>query len=303
MGTASLQGMHRFLGTTAVVNATLCGVVVFGSVGISITGAQAQTSAAQNSSALPPVTVDAPKSEKKRSPVASTQRAQSSRAVTAAGRARNAAPVQAQSTQAQGSGRTNGATERYIANNSTSGTKTNTPLIETPQSISVVTRKQLDGRAVQSLTEAVGYEPGVRVDAAGFDPRFDSISIRGFDITYNGTYLDGLRLVGAGLGVYKTEPYGADSITVVRGPSSAVYGLGSPGGLIDISSKLPTSVPYYEVQSIVGDRSRYQGNFDLSGPLDRNGEFLYRLTGVVRDADLFVPGGKDNRVSVAPAFT
>ncbi|MCP3469098.1 TonB-dependent siderophore receptor [Bradyrhizobium sp. CCGUVB1N3] len=166
-----------------------------------------------------------------------------------------------------------------------------------------MTRKQLSDRAVQSLTEAVGYEPGVRIDAAGFDPRFDSISLRGFDVTYNGVYLDGLRLVGAGLGVFKTEPYGLDSITVVRGPSSALYGLGSPGGLIDLSSKLPTSQPFHEVQTLFGDRSRYQGNFDLSGPLDSTGQFLYRLTGVVRDADVFVPGGKDDRVYIAPAFT
>ncbi|GLR83547.1 TonB-dependent siderophore receptor [Bradyrhizobium iriomotense] len=176
-------------------------------------------------------------------------------------------------------------------------------MIETPQSISVVTRKELNDRAVQTLTEAVGYEPGVRIDAAGYDPRFDSISIRGFDITYNGTYLDGLRLVGAGLGVFKTEPYGVDSITVVRGPSSALYGLGSPGGLIDLQSKLPTSQPFHEVQTLFGDRSRFQGNFDLSGPLDASGQFLYRLTGVVREADVFVPGGKDDRVYVAPAVT
>ena len=99
----------------------------------------------------------------------------------------------------------------------------------------------------------------VRIDASGYDPRFDAIAIRGFDITYNGVYLDGLRLVGAGLSVFKTEPYGVDSITVVRGPSSALYGLGSPGGLIDLSSKLPTSQPFHEVQTVFGDRDRIQG--------------------------------------------
>lgn len=295
--------MHRLLGTTAAINATLFGSVVFGSVGIDIAGAKAQTSVAQNGNALPAVTVDAPGSQKKRPSVASNQRARSSRAVAAANRRGNVGTVQAQGSRSQSAARASGTTTGYVATNSSSGTKTSTPLIETPQSISVITRKQLDDRAVQSLTEAVGYEPGVRIDAAGFDPRFDSIQIRGFDVTYNGTYLDGLRLVGAGLGVYKNEPYQADSITVVRGPSSSVYGLGATGGLIDIASKLPTNQPYYEVQGIVGNRSRYQGNFDLSGPLDPNGEFSYRLTGVVRDADVFVPGGKDNRISVAPAFT
>lgn len=289
--------MRRLWEKTSVVNATLFGSVILGSAGIDVFEAQAQTSAA-----LPPVTVDAPNSQKKRSQVLSAQRTRSSRAPAATTRRGNAAEVQAQGRQGQG-GRANRPPEGYVANSSGSGTKTNTPLIETPQSISVVTRKELDDRAVQSLTEAVSYQPGVRTDASGFDPRFDAIAIRGFDVTYNGVYLDGLRLVGAGLGVYKTEPYLADSITVVRGPSSAVYGLGSPGGLIDIASKLPTSQPYHEIQGIVGDRSRYQGNFDFSGPLDPKGEFLYRLTGVVRDADLFVPGGKDNRTSIAPAFT
>lgn len=291
----------------------ICGQLVkagLGLVGLGV-AMQATPSAAQVSEAgpdgktsLPPVTVDAPSQPRARTQTA-TRGPQSPR-----GRAvsqRNSGGTSAgrnPNERSSGVERANGSSETsYVAETSTASTKTSTPLIETPQSISVVTRKQLSDRAVQSLTEAVGYEPGVRIDAAGFDPRFDSISLRGFDVTYNGVYLDGLRLVGAGLGVFKTEPYGLDSITVVRGPSSALYGLGSPGGLIDLSSKLPTSQPFHEVQTLFGDRSRYQGNFDLSGPLDSTGQFLYRLTGVVRDADVFVPGGKDDRVYIAPAFT
>jgi iron complex outermembrane receptor protein len=287
---------------SSAIKVVLVGSTMFGIIDVDI-AAQAQTNASQNASQLPAVTIDAPNAQKKkRSSAAPSQRARSS-AATAANRRDSATAVATRSAPVRATGRASGTSDGYIASRSTSGTKTDTPLLETPQSISVVTRKQLDDRAVQSLTEAVGYEPGVRIDAAGFDPRFDSTALRGFDITYNGIYLDGLRLVGAGLGVFKTEPYGADSITVVRGPSSALYGLGSPGGLLDITSKLPTSQPFYEVQGVVGDRSRYQGNFDFSGPLDANGQFSYRLTGLARDADLFVPGGKDNRLYIAPAFT
>lgn len=217
------------------------------------------TNSASTAATLPPVTVEAPNQVRPRSQ--SAQRAAQSQR----GRAvppRNAAAGQARSpdTREAGSGRSDASSENsYVASGSTAGTKTNTPLLETPQSISVVTRKELNDRAVQTLTEAVGYQPGVRIDASGYDPRFDAIAIRGFDVTYNGIYLDGLRLVGAGLGVFKTEPYGADSITVVRGPSSALYGLGSPGGLIDLQSKLPTSQPFHEVQTLFGDRERIQG--------------------------------------------
>ncbi|TWI01621.1 iron complex outermembrane receptor protein [Bradyrhizobium daqingense] len=261
------------------------------------------TNSGSTAATLPPVTVEAPNQARPRAQSAQRNSASQRGRVAAQ---RNAASGQARNPEAREAGIGEGklASENsYVANSSSAGTKTNTPLLETPQSISVVTRKELNDRAVQTLTEAVGYEPGVRIDAAGYDPRFDAISIRGFDITYNGIYLDGLRLAGAGLGVFKTEPYGVDSITVVRGPSSALYGLGSPGGLIDLQSKLPTSRPFHEVQTLFGDRDRVQGNFDLSGPVDANGQFSYRLTGVVRDADVFVPGGKDNRVYVAPAVT
>ncbi|QOZ80791.1 TonB-dependent siderophore receptor [Bradyrhizobium sp. CCBAU 53351] len=268
------------------------------------TPSAAQTSGTNSTSTaatLPPVTVEAPNQARPRAQ--SAQRASQSQRGRVASR-RSSEGAQAGNTREAGDSSGNASSERsYVASGSSAGTKTNTPLLETPQSISVVTRKELNDRAVQTLTEAVGYQPGVRIDASGYDPRFDAISIRGFDITYNGVYLDGLRLVGAGLSVFKTEPYGADSITVVRGPSSALYGLGSPGGLIDLQSKLPTSQPFHEVQTLFGDRERAQGNFDFSGPIDPNGQFSYRLTGVVRDADVFVPGGKDNRTYVAPAVT
>ncbi|MGY3122810.1 outer membrane receptor protein involved in Fe transport [Bradyrhizobium sp. S3.14.4] len=261
------------------------------------------TNATSTAATLPPVTVEAPIQARPRTQPA--QRAsQSSRGRIATQRNAGPAPARNSGAREAGAGRANASSESsYVADSSSAGTKTNTPLLETPQSISVVTRKELNDRAVQTLTEAVGYEPGVRIDASGYDPRFDAIAIRGFDITYNGVYLDGLRLVGAGLSVFKTEPYGVDSITVVRGPSSALYGLGSPGGLIDLSSKLPTSQPFHEVQTVFGDRDRVQGNFDLSGPVDANGQFSYRLTGVMRDANVFVPGGKDNRTYIAPAVT
>ncbi|WBL78590.1 TonB-dependent siderophore receptor [Bradyrhizobium xenonodulans] len=296
-------------GWERVVKAGL-GVAGLGVAGLGVvlhaTPSAAQTSGANSTSTaatLPPVTVEAP--NQVRSRTQSAQRAsQSPRGRVATQRNSGPAPARNAGVRETGAGRGNASSESsYVASGSTAGTKTNTPLLETPQSISVVTRKELNDRAVQTLTEAVGYQPGVRIDASGYDPRFDAISIRGFDITYNGIYLDGLRLVGAGLSVFKTEPYGVDSITLVRGPSSALYGLGSPGGLIDLQSKLPTSQPFHEVQTVFGDRDRIQGNFDLSGPVDADGQFSYRLTGVMRDANVFVPGGKDNRTYIAPAFT
>ncbi|OYX12894.1 MAG: TonB-dependent siderophore receptor, partial [Rhizobiales bacterium 32-66-8] len=201
-------------------------------------------------------------------------------------------------------GEANG-TVGYVATRNTAGTKTDTPLVETPQSISVVTRQELDDRNVQTLTEAVNYTPGVRTGQSGFDPRFDSFTIRGFDTTYNGIYRDGLRLPGANMSVFKVEPYGVESVTVLRGPSSALYGLGSPGGLVDITSKLPTEKAFGEIEVQGGNYDWLQGQFDIGGPLDKDGQVLYRMTALLRDAGSpnTQGGGVNDMTFIAPALT
>ncbi|MGE4373788.1 MAG: TonB-dependent siderophore receptor [Xanthobacter sp.] len=193
----------------------------------------------------------------------------------------------------------------YVATASRAATKTDTPLIEIPQSVSVVTREELTDRNVQTLTEAVAYTPGVRTGQSGFDPRYDSFTIRGFDVTYNGIYRDGLRLPGANMSVFKVEPYGVESVTILRGPVSALYGLGSPGGLVDIVSKRPVATPFGEVEVQAGNYDWWQGQADIGGKLDEEGKWLYRITGVLRDAGApnVQGGGVNDMRYIAPALT
>ncbi|MCJ2055175.1 TonB-dependent siderophore receptor [Methylobacterium sp. J-048] len=194
----------------------------------------------------------------------------------------------------------------YTARVTTAGTKTNTPIIETPQSISVVTREQLNDRNVQTLSDAINYVPGAISARSGFDPRFDQIFIRGFDVLTNqGTYRDGLRVIGSGFIFPRIEPYGAEAVTILRGPSAGLYGLGSPGGILDITSKRPVFVPFGEIQFQAGSFDRFQGNFDVGGPIEGSGGTMaYRLTGLRREAGTFIGlGTNDDRFNIAPAFT
>lgn len=191
----------------------------------------------------------------------------------------------------------------YVAETTSVATKTNTPIVEIPHAVSVVTRQQMDERDVQTLTEAVTYTPGVEVGVFGYDPRFDSFYVRGFDMTYTGIYRDELQQPAANFAIFKTEPYGLQSITVIKGPSSALYGIGSPGGLIDLQTKRPPLVPLNEVMFQSGSYNRLQGQFDLGGPIDPAGVFAYRLTGLFRDSDTQLIGVKDNRDYIAPAFS
>ncbi|SEM27131.1 iron complex outermembrane recepter protein [Bradyrhizobium sp. OK095] len=271
------------------------GSVVFVSVDVLSSRAQAQ------SSSLPPVTVEAPNAPKIRSTAAaSNQRTRSSRAASTNRRANVAAD---QNRAAQAARGATGATIGYVATSSSAGTKTNTPLIETPQSISVVTKKELEDRNVQTLKDAVNYTPGVTTTAFGYDPRFDAFSIRGFDVTYTGIYRDGLRQGGGNFVIPKIEPYGLDSVSILRGPASGLYGLGSPGGIVDVTTKRPTQTPFGEAQLQAGNYDRYQGSFDVGGPVPGSDQLYYRLTGLLRDAKTWFPGNDDDRAYIAPALT
>ena len=190
----------------------------------------------------------------------------------------------------------------YVGKSSATGAKTDTPFIETPQSISSVTEQQLKDRNPQSLLDTVAYTPGTRVGAYGFDPRFDSFSVRGFDVTYTGVFRDNLRQPGAGSSLFKTEPYGLEGVSILRGPSSALYGASGAGGLYNLITKRPTEEPYREVMGQFGTEQRYQTQFDLSGPVNDQDPFYYRVTGLYRDANTEIVSVPDDRVYIAPAF-
>lgn len=191
----------------------------------------------------------------------------------------------------------------YVGKSSATGAKTDTPFVQTPQSISSVTKDQLEDRKPQNLLDAVAYTPGVRVGGYGFDPRFDSFTLRGFDMTYIGIFRDNLRQPGAGSSLFKTEPYGLEGVSILRGPSSALYGPAGAGGLYNLISKRPTEEALREVEVQYGTHNRYQGQFDVSGPINEEDPFYYRLTGLLRSSDTEQVGVPDDRAYIAPAFT
>jgi len=188
----------------------------------------------------------------------------------------------------------------YVANDSTLATKTDTPLLETPQSISVITRDQIDAQAPQSLNEALRYAPGVVPESEGNTSSFwgaSSLQLRGFTPA---VYQDGLTDDTYGNTLLDTYFY--QRIEVLEGPSSVLYGQGNPAGIVNVESKRPMAAPFHEVQLGLGTYGRYEGNFDFSGPL-MSPHWLYRLTGVG-----FTEGSQTwfihpKRLAIAPALT
>lgn len=191
----------------------------------------------------------------------------------------------------------------YVAKTTRTATKTDLPVNETPATINTVTQKQLEDRRPQSLQEALTYTPGARIGAFGFDPRYDSFTIRGADVTYTGVFRDGLRQFNSPNGLFRLEPYGVEQISILKGPASAIYGASASAGIVDIVSKRPTDYSFGEVEAQTGSFDRIQGAFDFGGPLTDEGTVLYRLTGVARDAGTELKAVPDDRVFFAPAIT
>jgi iron complex outermembrane recepter protein len=195
-------------------------------------------------------------------------------------------------------------TRGFVATRSTAGTKTQTPLTETPQSISVVTRDQLTARNAQTVTEAVKYSAGVSTEPGGSDQRYDQVFIRGFNEYLYGDYRDGLRQPGRSYSYFRTEPYGLERIDILRGPTSVLYGQNAPGGLIDRISKLPSADHVNEVMLQGGTQGRIQGAFDLGGAIPDNPDLLYRIVGVARSGDNLQSSDlPDDRLYLAPSLT
>lgn len=191
----------------------------------------------------------------------------------------------------------------YVATNSAAGTKTDTPLIETPRSISVVSSEEMSDRGAQSVVDAVGYTAGVVTGIYGYEPRFDVIYVRGFPTTQLGDYKDGLRQANGSFAYFRTEPYGLERIDIIKGPASVLYGQTVPGGLVNRISKLPTDKAFGEAEVQVGDPAWYQVAFDFGGPATENGSVLYRITGVARKADGSVTDSPNNELYLAPSVT
>lgn len=198
-----------------------------------------------------------------------------------------------------------GPVDGFVAKNSLTGTKTDTPLMETPQSVSVVSAAQIEAQNASSIGATLRYTAGVVGETTGAaDTRYGGLLIRGFDMTGEAFYRDGLKLPATSYGDFQTlDPYGAERIEVLKGPASVLYGQNGPGGIVNYVSKRPTDTPFNEISLGAGNFDTFETQFDFSGPFSEESDWSYRLTGVGRNAKSQVDFVDDDRIFVAPALT
>lgn len=190
-----------------------------------------------------------------------------------------------------------GSMEGYNATHSQVATKTSTALRETSQSVSVVTREQMDDQGAQTVSQAMRYTPGVLTNPYGATHRYDYVAMRGFnDGSVDNIYLDGLKSMGDS-GTYSSmqvDPYFLERVDILKGPSSVLYGRSSPGGLVALTSKKPQYEAYHQIQATVGTQGQRGMGFDFTGPVDDDKRITYRLIGLADTSDTQFDHNKEN---------
>lgn len=196
-----------------------------------------------------------------------------------------------------------GPVDGIVATRTATGIKTDTPLIEVPRTVNVVTKDQIEQQRAQTIGQALRYTPGILLDKYTPNGLFDVFVVRGFEAPI---YLDGLILPNEQTITFAkpfVDPYMLERIEVLKGPASALYGQAPPGGLIDMVSKRPTEEAQNEVFFTYGSDDWTQGGFDFSGPVDKEGKLSYRVVGMGRANDLQIDHTDNQRFFIAPSLT
>jgi len=205
-------------------------------------------------------------------------------------------PAMAEGGEADGDQRTiivTGALEE-----GSTATKTDTPIIETPQPITVITDDLFLAQGAISIGDTLNYVSGVTANPYGPDSRVDGAFVRGINALQ---FRDGMRDIYSYYASIRADPYNFDQVELVRGPASVLFGQGALGGIINLVSKRPEFEASGEVSLRYGSFDRKEALVDVTGPLGDT--VAARIVARVRDADTQTDYVPDDRVMVSPSIT
>jgi len=181
------------------------------------------------------------------------------------------------------------------------GTKTNTPLMEIAQTITVIDGDELARRNARSINQALGYVAGISPNQRGGTvTRYDQLLVRGFA---PGVYLDGMRLLAGPYSTPQIDFNRIDRLDVVKGPASVLYGNSTPGGLVNLTSKLPEAETFHRLEFAAGNYDTQLATVDINRPLDDKQRWLFRFVGGAQQNEGFVENTQSERVHVSPSLT
>jgi len=193
---------------------------------------------------------------------------------------------------------TNPRNKSYTVTNSSTATKTDTPIFDTPVSIQVVPRSVMDDQKSTRVKDALENVSGVRTQPTlGQGTGF---IIRGF--RSNQVYRNGL-VADIDSNSQEFDTGNLQSIDVLKGPAAVLFGRVEPGGLVNITTKKPQATPYYSVEQQFGTFDHYRTQWDATGAVNKDESLMYRFSGAYQDSGSFRDFISTDRVLVNPSFT
>ncbi len=187
---------------------------------------------------------------------------------------------------------------QYIRSNTSTASKTNTPIMETPFSVQSLPRQILQDQQAIRLDSVLQNVSGVTQMPTN-QGGSDGFLIRGFnsDTTYrNGVFMPN----SLGGGTVKREMANIEEIQVLKGPGSILFGRADPGGIINTVTKQPLATPYYSLQQQAGSFDFYRTTVDATGPLTKDDRLLYRLNLSYENSESFRDFVNNRSVFIAP---
>ena len=161
----------------------------------------------------------------------------------------------------------------YVIPNATAGTKTDTPIMETPLNVQVISKQVLKDQQVIRLDQALKNVSGVTTNTtSNFGSNLQSILIRGF--ASQTFFRNGFRLQQ---GATNREMANVESIEVLKGSAAGLYGLVDPGGMVNVITKQPLATPYYGFTQQFGSYDLYRSTLDATGSVTKDKNLLYRV--------------------------
>ena len=181
----------------------------------------------------------------------------------------------------------------YLVERSRTATKTDTPLIDVPQSVCVVTRDLIQDQSMQSLADVARYVPGAGM-AQGEGNR-DTIILRGNSSTSD-FFLDGVRDDVE----YFRDLYNVDRVEVLKGPNAMIFGRGGAGGVVNRVTRQANWQPVREVSLQGGSWDNRRATFDVGDAVSDNSR--PRVTGIYEDSESYRDGVELERKGINPTF-
>ena len=279
----------------AKARATLFSVSYIALGVFSSTETRAQTAAPQGQaeSQLPPIQITAPEAKRRASSAPAQQRADRTGQRRRSQAARNPEPQAAPKAFAVSQDVRTGTVGVY-ANSTSSATKTNTPLVNIPQSVAVVTKDFIRDQSFQSLTDVTRYVPGVAIHQG--EGNRDELVIRGVDSSAN-FFVNGFRDDVQ----YFRDLYNTRSLEILKGPSALIFGRGAGGGLVNRTLKEADGTRVYEATMQTGSYGDRRVSLDAGQAINEN--VAVRLNAFYEGSDTFRDYGHLERYGINPTVT